>query len=170
MKQIAQKSSKSLVSAEEPTVFKLKTSNAVATLEPSDLPTAAKNPLDSLLGPDLPDEAANENGPIAQLGRDDRKSARIPVPTTRQACEVKTRGHALPGLLMDRSEGGFAVVMDRVDGFKPGMKIELRTDIGCFTVRIVYINKVTRPKEAQHGADSWFRLGLKKSRSVFPFF
>jgi len=82
---------------------------------------------------------------------------------------LRVGSNVMPALLMDRSAGGFAVVIDRADGLKAGKKVELITDLGRFKVRVVYINKIAPPKDAPTQSDVWFRLGLKLARS-FCFF
>jgi hypothetical protein len=114
------------------------------------------------------DWAADEEPP-AIPGRDERRSCRFVVPHTQQACEMKVGTQTLLGALVDMSEGGFAVLVARLDGLKVGRKVELNTDMGRFTVRITYINEVARPKKAASGSDFWFRLGMKKTRRFFLF-
>ena len=69
--------------------------------------------------------------------------------------------------LVNESKDGFAVLIDRLDGLKIGKKAELHTDMGRFTVRIVYIDKVGQPIDAAFKSDCWFRVGMKKARSFF---
>jgi hypothetical protein len=122
-----------------------------------------------LAGLDLTEEA--ESGPqtIAKPGREERKSVRVLVPQARRACQLKVGSSVLPALMVDRSASGFAVLIDCLDGLKAGKKVELNTDAGHFKVRIVYINKAARPKDAPTASDSYFRVGLKKARSFRLF-
>jgi hypothetical protein len=55
----------------------------------------------------------------------------------------------------------FSVLTACLDGLKPGKKVELHAYMGWFMVRIVYITKVTPPKNADGKCDAWFRLGVK---------
>ncbi len=110
---------------------------------------------------DLPDEAITGTKLLAKPGRDERKSCRGTVPQARQACELKVGTNLLSASLVNESKDGFSVLLDRLDGLKVGKKVELHTNIGWFVVRIVYISKVTPPKNAAPGCDSWFRLGMK---------
>jgi hypothetical protein len=116
---------------------------------------------------DEPAPAAVE--PVARPGREDRKSNRIPVPSARRACELKVGNSVFPGLLADRSAGGFAVLFDGASGLKAKAKAELITDLGRFKVRIVYINKTGRPKDVTSQSDAWFRVGLRMARSFRLF-
>jgi hypothetical protein len=75
----------------------------------------------------------------------------------------------LPALLIDESRGGFAVLIDRLEGIKPGKKAKLHTDMGWFQVRIVYVKEAARPAHSNTKSDCWFRLGLRKKRSFFLF-
>ena len=83
------------------------------------------------------------------------------MPQARQSCELKVGTKVLSASLVNESKGGFAVLIDRLDGLKIGKKVELHTNTGWFTVRIVYINKVAPPENAAPECDSWFRLGMK---------
>jgi hypothetical protein len=82
---------------------------------------------------------------------------------------VQVGSNVLPALLLDESENGFGVLIDRLDGLQSGKKIKLHTNYGWFTVRIVYINEIARPKDAPPGSDTWFKLGIKKTRGSFFF-
>jgi hypothetical protein len=136
------------------------------------VPTSTKaslsgNPLAADIAPE--NEAPAGPEPVAKPSREDRRSPRSSVPLARRSCELRIGSEVLPALLMDRSAGGFAVVIDRIDGLKAGKKVELLTDLGRFKVKVVYINKVARPKDVPIQSDVWFRLGLKLARS-FCFF
>jgi len=98
---------------------------------------------------------------FSKPGRDERRSCRCMVPQARQSCELKVGANVLSASLVNESAGGFAVLTDRLDGLKVGKKVELHTNMGWFTVRIVYINKVARPENAAPECDCWFRLGMK---------
>jgi hypothetical protein len=112
--------------------------------------------------------AAVEKLPCAP-GRDERKSVRSQVPEARRSCELKIGADVLPALLVDESRGGFAVLIDHLDGLKSGKKAKLHTDMGWFQVRIVYIRKTARPSFSNSKSDTWLRLGLRKKRSFFLF-
>lgn len=120
---------------------------------------------------DLADEAIADTDTvsIAKPSRDDRRSRRHTVPRTHQSCEIKVGGNIWSALLADKSDGGFSVLTDRHDGLKLGKKVELHTNAGWFTVRIVYINKAARPQDAAPNSDTWFRLGMKKTRRFLLF-
>ena len=64
------------------------------------------------------------------LGRDDRKSTRNQVSKARQSCELKVGTGVVPALLVDESRGGFAILIDRLEGLKRGKKAKLHTDMG----------------------------------------
>ena len=105
-------------------------------------------------------------------GREDRKSSRIAVPAARQSCELKVGDDLLSALLVDESRGGFAVLIDRLEGIELGKKADLRTDRGWFKVRIVYIAEAAphaHPAHSDPKCDSWFRLGLRKASSFLMF-
>ena len=101
--------------------------------------------------------------------RDDRKSCRNPVPEARQPCELNIGDNLIPALLMDESRGGFAVMIDRLEGVKSGKRAKLRTDAGWVNVRIIYIKKAAPPAYSDPQSDCWFRLGLRRARSFFLF-
>jgi hypothetical protein len=117
----------------------------------------------------LTGEAVAVEKPPCAPGRDDRKSARSHVPKARQSCELKVGANVAPALLVDESRGGFAILIDRLEGLKSGKKAKLHTDMGWFLVRIVYIKKAARPSGSDSKCDTWFRVGLRKARSFFLF-
>ena len=166
----------SLVSEEEPAAVKY-AATSPKTLKPLAMPKPCISPLSEKgaaadpfsTDADPTDEAIPGKESVAKLGRDDRRSARSLVPKDRQACQLKVGASAFPALLVDKSAGGFAILIDSLDGLKAGKKIELHTDVGRFKVRIVYINTVARPKDAASECDSWFRIGLRKARSFHLF-
>ena len=90
-------------------------------------------------------------------------------PKARQSCELKVGTGVVPALLVDESRGGFAILIDRLEGLKRGKKAKLHTDMGWFVVRIVYIRKAARPSGSDSKCDTWFRVGLRKARSFFLF-
>ncbi|MFZ1933447.1 MAG: hypothetical protein WCB27_24545 [Thermoguttaceae bacterium] len=98
---------------------------------------------------------------IAKQRRDDRRSNRCNVPPARQSCELKVGANVRSASLVNESKDGFAVLTDRLDGLKVGKKVELHTDIGRFTVRVVYIQNVVPPRNAAPECESWFRVGMK---------
>jgi hypothetical protein len=108
-------------------------------------------------------QAAAEGQPVAMLGRDQRKSSRQAVPSSRQTCELKVGANLISAVVVNESQGGFAVLASSLEGLKIGKKAQLHTDAGWFTVRVVYVNKVAAPKKTDRDCDSWFRLGLKKA-------
>ena len=119
-------------------------------------------------GDDLSGEAVVQKNSWTP-SRDDRKSCRRTVPEARQSCELKVGADVFPALLVDESRGGFAVLIDRLDDLESGKKVKLHTDMGWFTVRIVYVKKVVRPAHSNSTCDTWFRLGLRKARSFLLF-
>jgi hypothetical protein len=134
------------------------------------IPTSIRASLSGVpLGADLEPDKEDRPEPVAKPSREDRKSPRIAVPSPRRSCELHVDSAVLPASLMDRSAGGFAVVTDRADGLKLGKKVDLVTDLGRFKVKVVYINKIARPKDASTQSDTWFRLGLKVARSFRLF-
>ena len=107
------------------------------------------------------DEAIPGTKSAAKPSRDERRSCRRTVPQDRQSCELKVGNKVMSASLENMSDGGFSALIDCLDGLKIGKKIELRTKMGWFKVRIVYINQAARPKDAASECDSWFRLGMK---------
>ncbi len=101
--------------------------------------------------------------------REDRKSVRNQVPQARQSCELKVGADVAPALLVDESSGGFAILIDRLEGLKSGKRAKLHTDTGWFEVRIVYVRKAAPPPGSASKSDTWFRAGLRKKRSFFLF-
>ena len=98
-----------------------------------------------------------------------RKSVRNQVPQARQSCELKVGAEVVPALLVDESRGGFAILIDRLEGLKSGKRAKLHTDTGWFEVRIVYVRKAAPPPGSASKSDTWFRAGLRKKRSFFLF-
>jgi hypothetical protein len=128
----------------------------------------AENTSDGLVSEEAPTvKAVAAMKPLAKPGRDDRKSCRCTVPQEHQFCELKVGDDVLLALLVDQSAGGFAVLVDRLDGLKIGEKVDLNTDMGTFTVRIVHINEVAPPKDV--AIDRCFRVGVKKTHRFFLF-
>lgn len=122
---------------------------------------------EGLLSDDLQiGEASDEELPAIPC-RDDRKSCRYAVAPSQRPCRMKVGTDVMWASLADMSEGGFAVLVDHLDGLRVGQTVELETDMGCFTVRITYINEVAYPKGVASGRDFWFRVGVKKLRPSF---
>jgi hypothetical protein len=107
------------------------------------------------------DEATTGAVPFGNSSRDERKSPRYGVPEARQSCELKIGAKILPASLVNESEDGFSVLIDRLDGLKSGKKVELHTHKGWYQVRIIYINMAARPAGAAPECGSWYRLGMK---------
>ena len=101
--------------------------------------------------------------PCVESGKHKRKSARHIVPLDRQSCKLKVGGKVLSASLVNESRGGFAIWTDSVDSLKMGDKVQLHTDQGWFTARIVYLREVAKSQDAQTECDSWFQLGLEKA-------
>lgn len=141
------------------------TPKPVLKLEPTIPPAPQAGALDDWfpISPDPADEAMAGPKPIGTPRRDDRKSCRNVVPQARQSCELKTASNVLPALLVNESQGGFAVLIDGLDGIKIGKKVELHTDMGWFTVRVIYASKVASPNNVAPKGDAWYRLGIKKT-------
>jgi hypothetical protein len=118
---------------------------------------------------DLTGEAAVGPKKSGLSCRDERKSCRFQVPEGRQSCELKVGASLLPAMLVDESKGGFAVLIERLEGLKSGKKVALRTDLGWCKVRIIYVRKAAPPANSDAKSDCWFRLGLRKARSFFLF-
>lgn len=113
------------------------------------------------------DEAVTAMKPTAKPSRDKRRSSRRTMTMARQSCELRVGARVLSALLVNESHGGFAVLIDRLCWLEVGKKVELHTDMGWFMARIIYINKVARPKAAASKCDSWFQLGMKKIGGCF---
>jgi hypothetical protein len=116
-------------------------------------------------GNDLSNKTMVQREPICKRGRDERRSHRHVVPQARQPCEVKIGANVLSASLLNESESGFAVLVNRLDGLKIGQKVQLYTKPKWITVRVVHIEQVARPKDASPSnreCDHWFRLGMKK--------
>jgi hypothetical protein len=113
------------------------------------------------------EKTAPEEEPVVMLGRDQRKSSRQAVPSSRQPCELKIGANVISAVLVNESQGGFGVLVSSLEGVKIGKKVQLRIDAGWFTVRVVYINKAAPPQKTDVKCDVWFRLGLKKAGRFF---
>jgi hypothetical protein len=113
------------------------------------------------------DEAITGTRTLSKPEQDKRRSSRRTIPKARQSCELKVGARVLSALLVNESHGGFAVLIDRLCWLEVGKKVEVHTDMGWFMARIIYINKVARPKAATSKCDSWFQLGMKKIGGCF---
>ena len=113
------------------------------------------------------DEAITGTKTLSKPDQDKRRSSRRTIPKARQSCELKVGARVLSALLVNESHGGFAVMIDRLNWLEVGKKVEVHTDMGWFMARIIYINKVARPKAAASKCDSWFQLGMKKIGGCF---
>jgi hypothetical protein len=129
-------------------------------------PTSQKS-LDSVPQGQAAERTAPGEEPAVMLGRDQRKSSRQPVPSSRQPCELKVGANVISAVLVNESQGGFGVLVSSLEGVKIGKKAQLRIDAGWFTVRIVYINKAAPPQKTDVKCDAWFRLGLKRAGRFF---
>lgn len=98
----------------------------------------------------------------ARSGIDERKSTRLPVPMSRQACRLRVDGNVLAAKLENESEGGFGVVVDLIDGLDVGKMIELCTDDCWLPVQIIHIEEVARPVDTIGRREVRLRLGLKR--------
>jgi hypothetical protein len=103
--------------------------------------------------------------PLAKPGRDERRSCRIPVLPDHQPCELKIDAKILAAALINESETGLAVLIDRLDGLKIGKEVELHTDAGSMPVQIVYIKKVAPCAYSATKCDTLFQLGVKRTSS-----
>ena len=162
-------SEEGLTAVENAAAARPKTSKFVVKSEQDIPPTHEENISDEwfLTAKDPTDKTTTGTKPSWKPSRDDRRSCRCMVPQARQSCELKVGANVLPASLIDESEGGFAVLIDCLDGLKSGKKVKLHTNMVWFTVRIVYVNKAAGPAHADPKCDSWFRLGLKKASSSF---
>jgi hypothetical protein len=111
-------------------------------------------------------KATTGTEPDAKPGRDERKSCRCRVPKERRSCELKVGDNVLSALLANESKRGFAVLIERLGGLKVGEKAELHTEWGWFKVRIVFINEVAPPEDADPKCASWFQVGMKVRRRL----
>ena len=132
-------------------------------------PIAEKTP-DILISEKAPTaKAAAAMKPPAKTSRHQRKSERRIVPLARQSCELKAEGKVLSASLVNESQGGFAVWTDSVDCLTTGEKVQLHTDQGWVTVRVVYVREVAKSQDASPKCDSWFQLGFKKAGGFLCF-
>ena len=76
------------------------------------------------------DQATTGTKPLVKLGRDERMSERCMVPQDCQSCELKVGADVLSASLVNESKGGWAILIDRLDGLKVGQKVKLHTNIG----------------------------------------
>lgn len=103
--------------------------------------------------------------PIAPAGRDERKSGRQKVPSHRQPCQLKLGDQLLQALMLDISDSGFGLLISGQHELKVGQKVHLHTDRGWFTIRIVRIAEVVRPKAAAaetNDGGPCFRVGCAR--------
>jgi uncharacterized protein YbcI len=101
--------------------------------------------------------------------RERRKSSRSIVPTDRRSCELKVGRKRFSASLVNESQGGFAVWMNRRESLKIGKKIRLHTDKGRFTVRVIYVIEVAKSQIATPEGASRFQLGFNKASGLFCF-
>jgi tetratricopeptide (TPR) repeat protein len=92
---------------------------------------------------------------------DGRALSRCPVPPRHRPCELLVDGRVLFASLIDESQGGFGLLLDRLNGLAVGKKARLHTKMGWFSVRVVYINRVARCDDAEEESDFCFRVGLE---------
>ena len=114
---------------------------------------------------DLAKRASEDSLLSSNQARDERKSSRLKVPSKRQHCELKVGVNVLPALVENSSKCGFAVLINGLHGLIVGQNVLLHTDAGWFTIRIVHILEVVRPKTADVGNSDcgpWFRLGCSR--------
>jgi hypothetical protein len=130
-------------------------------------PTAEKVRKSLVSEEESTDEAIAGTEPLAESSRDGRRSRRFRVPQECQPCELKAGGKVLPAALVNESKTGLAVLVDRLDGLETGKEVELHSDIGWFTVQIVYIKKVAPCAYSATKCDTLFQLGMKKTASSF---
>ena len=124
------------------------------------MPTAENNPTN---------QASAGEESLAAPRRERRKSIRSIVPTDRRGCELKVGKKFFSASLVNESQGGFAVWMNRPDSLKIGKKIRLHTDKGRFTVRVIYVIEVAKCQIANPEGASRFQLGFKKANGFFCF-
>ncbi len=113
-------------------------------------------------GKDLTERAIDDTPPGETRSRDERKSRRQKVPQERQQCQLKVGTNVLSACLVNKSERGFAVLIDGRNGIRVGQKVHLHTNLGWFKVRVVYLTEVALPKDAGTGNSDGgpcFRLG-----------
>jgi hypothetical protein len=101
--------------------------------------------------------------PLAESGPEERRSCRVPVLPDHQPCELKVDAKILAAALINESETGLAVLIDRLDGLEIGKEVELLTDAGPITVQVVYIEKVAPCASSVTKCDTLFQLGVKKT-------
>jgi hypothetical protein len=128
--------------------------------------------------PDAQDPRVSEQGPTeaatagttppAQASQFERRAPRIPVPQVHQPCELKTQANIFGAALINESDTGFAVLIDRLDGLDIGVEVELHTDTEWMAVEIVYIKKVIPCASSVTKCDSLFQLGVRKTHSLVP--
>jgi len=114
---------------------------------------------------DVTERVVNDTPSIWTRSREERKSRRHKVPQKRQSCQLKVGANVLPALLVNKSEHGFAVLIDRRNDVKVGQKVHLHTDAGWFTIRVVHIAEIARPKDAgsrESDCGPCFRLGCSR--------
>jgi hypothetical protein len=111
-------------------------------------------------------ESVTDDTPsVLTPSRNERKSRRHPVPEERQHCQLKVGTDVLSAVLVNKSERGFAVLIDSRNDLRVGQKVHLHTHQGWFTIRVVYITEIARPKDADSGdsdGSSCFRLGCSR--------
>jgi hypothetical protein len=114
------------------------------------------------------EKAATGMAPPAKPGRDARRARRLPVPPAHQPCELRVKPKILAAALVNESETGFAVLIDRLDGLAVGEEVDLHTDSGWIPVQIVYIEEVAPCAYTATKCDTLFQLGVKKTQGTVP--
>jgi hypothetical protein len=93
-------------------------------------------------------------------GQEKRKSFRCPVAPGGEDAELLYGRRRVPVQLCNQSTGGFAALLDRDLGLKPGDLTELVTAAGSFRARVAHLDKSDPSPDGP--VEAAFRVGLER--------
>lgn len=93
---------------------------------------------------------------------DQRRSFRCGVPEPHQEAELKIGWRCFPVSLFNESSGGFAAWMKGGPRVQVDDVLELRTTVGWFQVRVVYVSPVPASESQDDSCGAAVRVGLQR--------
>jgi hypothetical protein len=128
--------------------------------------------------------------------KNQRKSPRVAAAAEHRHCELRLRSAVVPGVLLNESLEGFAVLVGGRPNISANQTAQLRNHRGWYDVRIIYATEVVPAKSAGDttsaeqawGEDDgpatitaadiaafpggaqgpWYRLGIRRLREIAP--
>lgn len=84
-----------------------------------------------------------------------RKSSRCALPTSLSRCELKLGSVVLPAMLLNKSSGGFGVLVSGLPSISARQRAQLHNDHGWFDCRIIYAKEVVPTPANYNSAELW---------------